>query len=120
MDVFDEVFRCAEECLEGRLAFAPTEKVTVWCDDHFGQLGRSPVLLKQTAQDRLEMVADLDRPELACAILSNLGRITDGKVVGGHYVVMHVKTGHGCAYDPAGVWLNNPLLCYAWQASVDS
>jgi hypothetical protein len=51
------------------------------------------------------MVADLDRPELACAILANLVGITDGEVVGGHYVAVHFKIGHGCVFDPAGCLL---------------
>lgn len=78
VDVLDEVFGCAQECLERSLAIATTEDVAIRRDEHFDQPGRRPVFTEQAAQDRLEVVADLYGPELACAVPANLVGFTDG------------------------------------------
>src|SRR5258708_2915162 len=82
VDVLDEVFGCAQERFERSLAFTATEQVAVRRDDHLDQPGRGPGFTEQATEDRLEVVADLDRPELLGAVLPNLVGITDGEVVG--------------------------------------
>ena len=82
MDVLDEVFRCAQERFERRVAVASTEDVTVWRDDHFDKSGRGPVFTEQASENSLEVIADLQDPELAGAVLPNLIGFTDGGVVG--------------------------------------
>src|SRR5262249_32055570 len=82
VDVPQEVFGCAQECLEGRLTFGATEHVTIRRDDHLDQPGRGPVFTQQASQDRLEVGADLDGPEFTGAVLANLVRFTDRDVVG--------------------------------------
>ncbi len=84
MNVSDEVFGRTQECPERRIAITSAKYVAVRRDAHLDQPGRSPVFSKQTSEDRLEVIADLDGPELAGAVLPNLVGFTDWDVVGGH------------------------------------
>ena len=63
-------------------AVAPTENVAVQCDDHIDQPERGPFFTQQAAEDHLKVIAELDRPKLAGAILPKLIGFTDGAVVG--------------------------------------
>src|SRR5579871_3073603 len=72
VDVPQEVVCCAQEGPERRLAIAPTEQMALRGDDHFHQPRRSPVFTEQAAQDRLEVVAHLDRPQFAGTVLANI------------------------------------------------
>ena len=74
------------KCLEGWVAIATTENVAVWRDDHFDKSGRGPVFTEQASENSLEVIADLQDPELAGAVLPNLIGFTDGGVVGGHAI----------------------------------
>ena len=59
------------------VTLAPTEKMTVWRDDHIDQLGRGPVFSQQATKDRLEVIADTDRTQFTCGVLPNLVGVTD-------------------------------------------
>jgi hypothetical protein len=80
VDVSQEVVGCTEEGPERWLAVAPTGEVAVRRDDQFHQPGYRPVLTEQAAQDRLEVVAGLDRSQLAGAVPANLFRLPDGRL----------------------------------------
>jgi hypothetical protein len=85
MDVPDEVFRRPEKQIERRLILAAAKQVTVWRDDHFDEPGCRPVFTQQATEHRQEMLADLDRLELADTTTADFFGVTDWRFfVSGH------------------------------------
>jgi hypothetical protein len=59
--------------------------MTVWGDLHLDQTGRGPVFTEQTAEDRLEVTADLDCSKLPSAVLAYFTGLSDISVVRVHF-----------------------------------
>ena len=57
--------------------FRSPEHKAVGRYEHLDQPGRGPVFTQQASEDRLEMIADLDGPKFAGAVLANLVGFTD-------------------------------------------